>query len=139
MTQLSRQNSFFIICIYFVTVSYGQITCDSSNLFGEWAFIRSFMSYVSPSTDSLIKLIDCSTSSTNTCTYYKDGTYIFRIRNNSFKRHYVIDQNSCKIYTRRRRKSKRLFVQEIIMLDNKRLIIKKENPHAYSILLFRKT
>ncbi len=134
-----RRNLLAATLICCSVISSGQNSCDSSNLYGNWFFVKSYFSWNVPEKDSLIYLIDNAKKSTNTLTFNSVATCFYKTGKDSTKRNYTINQQNCKIYMRRKQKSKRIFIKEIILLDAKHLILQRANPHPYTISLYKKS
>jgi|GEM_PF-5750984 len=138
MTILNRQVIFSAILIYCSSISYGQNFCDSSKLLGNWTWVAGFPVYEVPNLDSLAKVIDSLKSTSVVSTYTASGTYSFTNGKKTSKLYYSIDSKKCTLKLRRREKSKKAFELEILLINEKHLILRQPNPHTYSIHLYRR-
>lgn len=97
-----------------------------------------FIFYDKPNLDSLEKVIDSTKSSSNIVTYNDNGISMLKIGKRTKKQYYNLDQNNCFITLQRRKKSKKVLIVDILLMNEKHLITRHPNPKTYTIGLYRR-
>ena len=125
----------FLLQISFI---HAQTSCTKNKLIGDWIYVRSSLDFI----DTIIKknleiLMDNSKPDINSIWTFDSITCKRSLQKNKAIK-YRIDEKNCRIIYGKRENPPSQKISFILYLDEKYLVLKKPNPHAYSIFYFKR-
>ena len=114
--------------------------CSKEKLTGRWNYMTSQMEYEPGNLNLLLAEADTIGSKHLSLTFDSGEvlTMYFTYTKKAKAYYCLIDSKTCNIYTSRRKNSKRQKQMEILLLNDEYLITRKRNPHAFTVVVYRR-
>ncbi len=114
--------------------------CSTEKLAGRWNYVTSQMEYEPVNLNLLLAEADTIDSKHLSLTFDSGEvlTMYFTYTKKAKAYYCLIDSKTCNIHTSRKKNSKRQKQMEILLLNDEYLVTRKRNPHAFTVVVYRR-